>query len=33
LVLGAGSGYRKLLELVAHDLPSFSKTAVAADGR
>ena len=32
LVLGAGSGYRKLLESVAHDLSPFSKTAVAAGG-
>ena len=33
LVLGAGSGYRKLLESVTHDLSPFSKTAVAAGGR
>jgi hypothetical protein len=33
LVLGAGSGYRKLLESVTRDLSSFSKTAVAANGR
>jgi uncharacterized lipoprotein YmbA len=33
LVLGAGSGYRKLLESVTHDLSAFNKTAVAADVR
>jgi uncharacterized lipoprotein YmbA len=33
LVFGAGSSYRRLLELVAHDLAPFSKTAVAAEGR
>jgi uncharacterized lipoprotein YmbA len=33
LVLGAGSGYRKLLESVTHDLSPFSKAAVATDGR
>ena len=32
LLLGAGSGYRKLLESVTRDLSSFSKTAIAADG-
>lgn len=33
LVLGAGSGYRKLLESVTHDLSPFSKTAVAGEIR
>lgn len=33
LVLGAGSGYRKLLGSVTHDLSPFSKPPVAAGGR